>query len=91
MSPHSHPARRHAATITLNHDSKRNALCKALIEALIKALDDMSTAGVRSVILRAKPGAAVWSAGHDVSELPRTAAIPSPMTIPCAGWCEPSR
>ena len=27
-------------------------------------------AGVRSVILRAKPGATVWSAGHDVSELP---------------------
>ena len=57
-------------TITLDHDSKRNALCKALIEELISALDEMRAAGVRSVILRARPGAAVWSAGHDVSELP---------------------
>ena len=59
-----------AGTIILNHESKRNALCKALIEELISALDEMKAAGVRSVTLRAKPGATVWSAGHDVSELP---------------------
>jgi methylmalonyl-CoA decarboxylase len=57
-------------TITLNHESKRNALSKALLEELMAALDEMRTARVRAVILRAKPGAAVWSAGHDVSELP---------------------
>ncbi len=59
-----------AATIALNHDSKRNALCKALIEELISALAESIAAGVRSVILRARPGASVWSAGHDVTELP---------------------
>lgn len=59
-----------AGTLTLNHESKRNVLCKALIEELISALDEMHAAEVRAVILRAKPGAVVWSAGHDVSELP---------------------
>ena len=59
-----------SGTITLNHESKRNALSKALIEELILALDEMRAAGARSVFLRARPGAEVWSAGHDVSELP---------------------
>lgn len=59
-----------SGTITINHDAKRNALSKALIEELMLALDEMSAAGVRSLILRANAGAKVWSAGHDVSELP---------------------
>ncbi len=59
-----------AGTITLDHESRRNALCRAMIEELISALEGMRAAGVRSVILRARAGAAVWSAGHDVSELP---------------------
>jgi methylmalonyl-CoA decarboxylase len=59
-----------AGTITLNHDAKRNALSQALIEELIAALDEMRQSAVRSLILRARPGATVWSAGHDVSELP---------------------
>ena len=34
------------------------------------AFDDFRASGTRVVILRARPGAKVWSAGHDVSELP---------------------
>lgn len=59
-----------AGVITFNHDARRNALSRALIEELIATLDELKAAGVRSVILRAGPGAAVWSAGHDVGELP---------------------
>jgi methylmalonyl-CoA decarboxylase len=63
-------------TITLNHDAKRNALSKELIGELIGALDAFAAQKVRCVILRAHPGAKVWSAGHDVAELPRSGRDP---------------
>ncbi len=56
--------------ITFNHDSRRNALSRAFIDELIAALEEIKAARARSVILRAHPGALVWSAGHDVAELP---------------------
>jgi len=58
-------------TITFNNDRKRNALSGDFIHELMKALNDMIYHPVRVVILRANPGAAIWSAGHDISELPR--------------------
>ncbi len=57
-------------TITFNNDDKRNALGKAFIQELLKALNDMVYQRARVVILRANPGTAIWSAGHDISELP---------------------
>ncbi|MCC7539752.1 MAG: methylmalonyl-CoA decarboxylase [Deltaproteobacteria bacterium] len=63
-------------TITLAHDDKRNALSSALIDELIADLDGFAARKVRAVVLRAKPGASVWSAGHDVSELPRSGRDP---------------
>ncbi len=62
--------------VSLNHAAKRNALSRDLIEELIGALSEMKAASVRSVILRAEPGAAVWSAGHDVTELPTSGRDP---------------
>ena len=59
-----------AGVITFNHDARRNALSRALIEELIGVLEEIKAARARSVILRAHPGVAVWSAGHDVGELP---------------------
>lgn len=64
------------ATITLNHDEKRNALSTALIDQLIGCLDTARAAGSRCVILRANKGVKVWSAGHDVGELPRSRRDP---------------
>lgn len=63
-------------TLTLNHDSKRNALSRALIEELMQSLDDFHQRGVRAVVLRAHPGVHVWSAGHDITELPRPGRDP---------------
>jgi methylmalonyl-CoA decarboxylase len=63
-------------TVTLNHDAKRNALSSALIAELIEALAEFGRAKARCVILRARPGARVWSAGHDVGELPRSGRDP---------------
>ncbi len=57
-------------TITIENTAKRNALCKALVDDLVAALDEMQEAKVRAVILRAPGGSKVWSAGHDVHELP---------------------
>jgi len=58
-------------TITLNHQRKRNALSEALVGDVLGAFEVLEQARVRAVILRAPRGAAVWSAGHDVHELPR--------------------
>jgi methylmalonyl-CoA decarboxylase len=58
-------------TITLNQPAKRNALSRALIEEVIAALAEFQKAEARVVILRASPDAKVWSAGHDIAELPQ--------------------
>ena len=63
-------------TITLNHDRRRNALSRGLIKEVIKALNDLAYKQVRVIVLRANPGAKVWSAGHDVSEFPQPGRDP---------------
>ncbi len=68
--------------ITLNHDEKRNALSNQLVEGIITALADFERRQVRVVILKSRPGAKVWSAGHDVSELPESRRDP-------LGWNDP--
>ncbi len=40
------------------------------------ALSDFAQEKIRVAILRAEPGAPVWSAGHDISELPVCGADP---------------
>lgn len=62
--------------ITFNNDKKRNALCSELISELIEALSDFANEKKRVVILRAHKGAKVWSAGHDINELPRSGRDP---------------
>jgi methylmalonyl-CoA decarboxylase len=58
------------ATLTMNFPAKKNALCRALVDELCTGLTRMREARARVMILRAKPGVTVWSAGHDVGELP---------------------
>lgn len=71
-------------TIALNNPEKRNALSEALVEEVIAAFRDFSDRRMRVVILRAQPGAKVWSAGHDVGELPEGRRDP-------LGWDDPLR
>jgi methylmalonyl-CoA decarboxylase len=71
-------------TITLTHPRKRNALSQALVQAVVAALAGFRQQQARVAILRAPPGATVWSAGHDVSELPRGGRDP-------LGWDDPLR
>jgi methylmalonyl-CoA decarboxylase len=71
-------------TITLDHERRRNALSGPLIKEVITALGSFREARVRVVILRAKKGATVFSAGHDVAELPESRRDP-------LGWDDPLR
>ncbi len=57
-------------TVILDHPEHRNALSEALISELLEALEDLREQQARVVVLRAHEGAKVWSAGHDVRELP---------------------
>jgi methylmalonyl-CoA decarboxylase len=63
-------------TITLDNPPKHNALGAALIGELLQALSDLTNAGARAIVLRAYKGAKVWSAGHDVRELPTNGRDP---------------
>jgi len=67
---------RNIGTITLDNSSKHNALGAALIGELLVALADLTNAGARAIVLRAYKGAKVWSAGHDVRELPTNGRDP---------------
>jgi len=71
-------------TVTLNHDAKRNALSEILVNEVIAALAEFSRQEVRCAVLRAASGAKVWSAGHDVAELPEAGQDP-------LGWRDPLR
>lgn len=71
-------------TITLNNAKKRNALSESVIQEIIAALADFRERKARAVVLRAQPGVKVWSAGHDVGELPTGGRDP-------LGWDDPLR
>jgi methylmalonyl-CoA decarboxylase len=59
------------ATLTLNRPEKRNALSHCLIDEALTAMTEFQNAGVRVVVLTATTAGGVWSAGHDISELPK--------------------
>ena len=71
-------------TICLDHLEKRNALCASLADDIMKSLEDFIGNRVRAVVLRARPGVKIWSAGHDVDELPSGRRDP-------LGWRDPLR
>jgi methylmalonyl-CoA decarboxylase len=62
--------------ITLNNPQKHNALSRDLIHDICAALESMRSEEVRVVILRAPAGAKVFSAGHDIRELPTNGRDP---------------
>lgn len=67
--------------ITLD-SGKVNTLSRELIEEVADALRKVETSSLRCVILRAKPGAKVFSAGHEVTELPTNGRDPLTYTDP---------
>lgn len=67
-------------TISLDHYAKRNALSEKMIGEILAALEQFRHHGVRVVILRSATHDKVWSAGHDVDELPKSEVDPLPYT-----------
>jgi methylmalonyl-CoA decarboxylase len=71
-------------TMVMNHPQRRNALSQELIGELLDALIAFQVAKSRVVVLRAAAGADIWSAGHDVHELPKSGRDP-------LAWDDPLR
>lgn len=71
-------------TITLNYEIKRNALSEQLVKEIAATFENFKASSVRVAILRAQPGAKVWSSGHNVAELPLGGLDP-------LGWQDPLR
>jgi methylmalonyl-CoA decarboxylase len=57
--------------ITLDDQRKRNAIGARMADGVVAALASLQAQHVRAVVLRAAAGVNVWSAGHDIGELPR--------------------
>ena len=71
-------------TIIFNNPAKRNVLNETLIQEFTEALDNIQKQKPRVVILRAPKGTKVFSAGHDVNELPNRGRDP-------LSWGDPLR
>ncbi len=69
-------------TIAFDNHAKRNALSAAMIAETIAALDHFEANGMRAVVLRSARNESVWSAGHDVNELPKADVDPLPYSDP---------
>lgn len=63
------------AVVTLDR-GKVNALSKILLDDITAALAALRSTPARVVILRARPGVKIFSAGHDVHELPTNGRDP---------------
>ncbi|HEY5789534.1 MAG TPA: methylmalonyl-CoA decarboxylase [Gammaproteobacteria bacterium] len=72
------------ATITMHNLAKHNALSEPMIKEILAAMEGFRTQKARALVLRAPDGVKVWSAGHDVKELPLTRRDP-------LGWDDPLR
>ncbi|WP_108650295.1 methylmalonyl-CoA decarboxylase [Dongshaea marina] len=66
----------HVGTITLNDQRHLNALSAELVDDIIHALNEFNNSETRAVIIRAPKGVKVFSAGHDVKELPKGTVDP---------------
>lgn len=71
--------------ITLADRHKHNAIGAQLASRVIAALESLRARQVRAIVLRAAAGMNVWSAGHDVGELPRGGRDPLGYNDPLEG------
>lgn len=69
-------------TVSFDRDAKRNALSAGLIAETIAALDEFKAKRARAIVLRSASAGKVWSAGHDVEELPKADIDPLPYSDP---------
>jgi methylmalonyl-CoA decarboxylase len=68
--------------VTMNNPHRANCLSSELVSGILSALDEFEKAAARVVILRAYPKAKVWSAGHNMKEIPLDGQDPLTWNIP---------
>ena len=56
--------------VTMNNPHQLNSLSSELVAGILEAFDEFEKADIRALVLRAYPGAKVWSAGHNMKEIP---------------------
>jgi methylmalonyl-CoA decarboxylase len=66
----------------INDPHKANCLSSAVLEGLLQAFDSFEQQKVRVVIIRAYPGAKIWSAGHDLRDIHPDGSDPLPYNEP---------
>ncbi len=71
--------------ITLDDQHKRNAIAAQMASSVVAALGSLRAQDMRAIVLRAAPGMNVWSAGHDIDELPRGGRDPLGYNDPLEG------
>ena len=62
--------RNNIGTITFNNPDQRNILSTVLIGEMMQSIGALQKGKMRVLVIRALKGSKVWSAGHDVHELP---------------------
>ena len=72
----------HIGIVTMNNAKQLNALSSEMVSELLDALDRFEALEVRAVILRAASGAKVWSAGHNIKEIPLDGQDPVNWNVP---------
>lgn len=68
--------------VTMNNSSKLNSLSSELVQGILEAFDLFEEGKARVVILRALPGVKVWSAGHNIKEIPVDGQDPVTWNVP---------
>ena len=68
--------------IVMNNPHKLNCLSSELVAGILRAFETLENARARVVILRAYPGAKVWSAGHNMKEIPLDGQDPLYWNVP---------
>jgi methylmalonyl-CoA decarboxylase len=71
--------------ITLDDQQKRNAIAARMASSVVAALESLRAQDMRVIVLRAAPDMNVWSAGHDIDELPRGGRDPLGYNDPLEG------
>ena len=71
--------------ITLDDERRRNAIGAQMADGIVAALGSLRDRDARAIVLRAAPGMKVWSAGHDIDELPKGRRDPLGYNDPLEG------
>ena len=72
----------HVGIVTMNNGSKLNTLSSQMVRGILDSLSRFESMDIHAVILRAASGARVWSAGHNINEIPPDGQDPVNWNVP---------